>query len=147
MGNSSKEENKNIIEESILLQNEQFNKINEKIEKCLFKIININNKNNIGFLCKIPFPDENNLLSVLITNNIILNENKIEIILSNNESKKLLINESRKFYQNEKYNNITIIEIVENDNIAKDLFGEIDNQIFKLELEWEKNKYLFFNKN
>ena len=145
---SKKKQTENINQESILLSNEEFNKINEKIEKYLCKIININNKNNSGFLCKIPFPDENNLLSVLITNNIILNENKIlEIILSNNESKKLLINEYRKIYTNEKYNNITIIEIVENDNIDTNLFAEIDNQIFKLDLEWEKNKYLSFNQN
>ena len=48
-------------------------------------------KQELGFLCKIPF--NNNLLSVLITNNHILNKNdidhdKIINIMINNEVKK-----------------------------------------------------------
>ena len=44
-----------------------------------------------GFFTKIPFPDNNNLLPVLITNNHILNEsvlNNREIVISQNDNKK-----------------------------------------------------------
>ena len=42
-----------------------------KKKKCK---INIKNKKGIGYFCKIPFPNENNLLSVLIINNYIIDE-------------------------------------------------------------------------
>ena len=42
----------------------------EQMKKKVCKI-NIGNKKGIGFFCKIPFPDINNLLPVLITNYII----------------------------------------------------------------------------
>ena len=38
-----------------------------------------------GFFCKIPFPDMNNMLPVLITNNHIINE---EILYNNNRNKR-----------------------------------------------------------
>ena len=49
------------------------------MENCIFKIFNDDGKNGTGFFCRIPFPDENNLLlNVLIINNHILNENNLD---------------------------------------------------------------------
>ena len=56
------------------------------MENCICKIYPENGKKGSGFFCKIPL--NNNLLSVLITNNHILNENDIE----NNKIIKLSIN-------------------------------------------------------
>ena len=49
-----------------------------QMENCICKIVNDDGRKGTGFFCKIPFPDENNVLSVLITNNHVLNENDIE---------------------------------------------------------------------
>ena len=45
----------------------------EQMKKTLCKI-NRGNKKGNGFFCKIPFRDDNNLLTVLITNNYIIDE-------------------------------------------------------------------------
>ena len=52
-------------------------KILSQMENCICKI-DQNGKKGTGFFCKIPFPDNNNLLNVLITNYHILNQNDIE---------------------------------------------------------------------
>jgi len=49
-----------------------------QMENCICKIVKDNGEKGTGFFCSIPFPDENNLLKVLITNNHILNENDIK---------------------------------------------------------------------
>ena len=63
--------------------------INEQIKKNLYKI-NFSKKSNIiGAFCKVQFPDEKNLLPLLITSDIVLdrlymdNENEIKISLFN----------------------------------------------------------------
>ena len=49
-----------------------------QMENCICKIVKDNGHKGTGFFCLIPFPDNNNLLKVLITNNHILNENDIQ---------------------------------------------------------------------
>ena len=99
----------------------------EQMKKKICRI-NIGNKKGIGFFCKIPFPDYNNLLPVLITNNYIIdelilkNEKKIKIII-NNEEKEIEL-ENRIKYINNEYD-ITIIEIKNKDKINNYL--ELDN--------------------
>ena len=44
----------------------------EQMERNICKI-NIGMNQGTGFFCKIPFPNENNMLPVLITNNHIIN--------------------------------------------------------------------------
>ena len=89
------------------------------------------NKGN-GFFTKIPFPDDENLLPVLITNNHIIDEsylkNNKEIIISQDDDNRIqLVLKNRIIYTNEKYD-ITIIEIKENkDNIK--YFLELDKNI------------------
>ena len=89
-----------------------------------------------GFFCKIPFPDECQLLKVLITNNHVLGEkdiidgNIIPISLNNDIiNLEIHINNSRKTYTNPLYD-ITIIEIIPSDNITEFLFLDIDYQIY-----------------
>ena len=86
-------------------------------------LIKNNGRKGTGFFSKIPFPDKNNLLNVLITNNHILNEKDIEnnkilkLIMYNKEKKikkEIKIDESRKRYTYKKEEegiDITIIEI------------------------------------
>jgi len=49
-----------------------------QMENCICKIVKDNGVKGTGFFCKIPFPDENNLLYALIINNHVLNENDIK---------------------------------------------------------------------
>ena len=76
-----------------------------QMENCICKIIKDDGKKGTGFFCIIPFPERNNLLNVLITNNHILNENDIEndkiikLIMYNKEQnieKEIKIDNSRK---------------------------------------------------
>ena len=48
-------------------------KIIKQMERNICKII-IGEEQGTGFFCKIPFPDLNNMLSVFITNNHIINK-------------------------------------------------------------------------
>ena len=94
--------------------------INKKLENYICKIYNNESNFEIGFLCKIPFPDEFNLLPVLISNNNILNLDDIIINISfeNDKVIKYINNiKGRKTYYNNKYN-LSIIEILQDkDNI------------------------------
>ena len=111
-----------------------------QMENCICKIIKDNGTKGTGFFCKIPFPDKNNLLNVLITNNHILNENDIEnnkiikLIMHNKNQKiekRIKIDDSRKKYT-KIGDDITIIEIKPNkDDI--NYFLEIDDEILELE--------------
>ena len=107
--------------------------------KNCFCNIKFNNKsiNVIGFFCKIPFPDKQNLLSVLIINNKILQNDVFTIgknihfeFFGDNESinHTLEIDESRKIYTNDI---ITIIEIKKTDKLSIDYFLKIDDELFK----------------
>ena len=100
----------------------------KQMEKSICKIL-INDENKgTGFFCKIPFPDNNNKLSVLITNNHVINDlNKNITIYYDNKIKEIEL-ENRKKYTNKEYD-ITIIEIKEKDKIEEYL--EIDEEIMK----------------
>ena len=97
--------------------------------------INIGAKRGTGFFCKIPFPNNENMLSVFITNNHVINEdflkNKngtITIIEKEDEDEKIINIKNRITYTSKEYD-ITIIEIKEYDNINN--FMELDDGIIK----------------
>ena len=106
----------------------------EQMKKCICKI-KLDNKQGTGFFCKIPFPDINNRLSALITNNHIINEkelyqndSKIYISIKDKDSIKELNLNNRQKYTNKEYD-ITIIEIKEEDDINDYL--ELDDIIIE----------------
>jgi len=110
-------------------------KIIEQMEKNICKI-NIAKNQGTGFFTKIPFPNQNNMLPVLITNNHIINNDrlskehmKIKLDIKEEkdikEIKEIKLNNRMK-YTNEEYD-ITIIEIKEEDNINNYL--ELDDII------------------
>ena len=53
---------------------ESSRKIIEQMENAICQI-KTENMQATGFFCRIPFPDKNNMLPVLITNNHIINDN------------------------------------------------------------------------
>ena len=104
----------------------------EQMEKNICRI-KIGEEKGTGFFCKIPFPDKDNMLSVFITNNHIIDENilykedsKIEIEIMEEKDIKMINLDNKKKYTNKEYD-ITIIEIKEEDNINNYL--ELDNNI------------------
>ena len=107
-----------------------------------------------GFFCKIPFPNENNTLPVLIIdynsfeNSLFMNNDKIKFSLNKNKiSHEILVDNNRKFYLDE-INNIAIIEIKQSDNLDINLFLEIDEKIFGNKINVIINKdpiYLIYN--
>ena len=78
-----------------------------QMENCICQIVKNNGEKGTGFFCRIPFPDEKNLLNVLITNNHVLNgsdikkDKIIKFIMYNKgkeieEEKEIRIDNSRK---------------------------------------------------
>ena len=104
----------------------------EQMKKCVCKI-KLKDIQGTGFFCKIPFPDINNRLSVIITNNHIINEellntkgSKIIIDIKEEDSLKEISLDNRITFTNREYD-ITLIEIKETDNINNYL--ELDELI------------------
>ena len=131
-------------------------KMVKQMEECICKI-KVGSNENIGIFCKIPFPNESNLLPVLITTNLIINEEllykkeeSISIFILKEEEKKLDHDEiklvdlnNRIKYTNKKYD-ITIIEIKEQDNIKNYL--ELDDNIIDDILDDNKTNEIYKQK-
>ena len=114
-----------------------------------------------GFLCKIPYPKEDDLLKVLITNNHVLDQETLEksekIYLEiNNEQKKLDLTVERKIWT-DKHFDYTIIEILRtdifNNYLILDYIVNDENYNTKKLLNSSiilaasmENKQIFFNK-
>ena len=117
-----------------------------QLEKCICKIIKDVGNTGTGFFCKIPYPDQFNLLPVLITNNHVLGENNLEhycnirfTINDDNIEKNILIGDSRLVFTDKEID-ITIIEIKPIDKIIH--FLDIDEDIL---IEEEKDNNLYGN--
>ena len=131
-----------------------------QMENCICKIVKDNGAKGTGFFCTIPFPDENNLLNALITNNHVLNENDIEndkiikFIVYNKEKnieeeKEIRIDNSRKkltIKKDKEGIDITIVEIKSNkDNINN--FLKIDDKILELKCKRKSIYILHYPKD
>ena len=97
-------------------------KIKKQMKKGICKIIINKNERGTGFFSKIPFPDVNNMIKVLITNHHIINEeyinknNSIKIKIKSEEDILNINLKNRIIFTNEEYDT-TIIEIKESDGI------------------------------
>ena len=114
---------------------EQMDIIKEKMKKSICKIIN-DKGCGTGFFCKIPFPDEFNLLPVIITNYHVIDQNdlkqgkRIQFSLNNDQLNfNILIDNSRKTYTNKEYD-VTIIEIKQIDGLNGYSLLEIDEHLY-----------------
>jgi len=127
---------------------ETLEKINEQMKNSSCKIECIEKGNGSGFFSLIPFPNKAKLLPVLMTNNHVLpKEDIIKGKKININMKKInfniLLDESRRVYTNKKYD-ITIIEIKNNDGLDFNKFLEIDDSIYKGNLqEYFKNRSIY----
>ena len=106
----------------------------QQMRKTICKI-RIAEMQGTGFFCKIPFPDLNNMLRVLITNNHIINRDllfqkdaQISIGIKEEIDYKVFNLNDRIKYTNEEFN-ITIIEIKDEDKINS--FLELDDALIK----------------
>ena len=107
-------------------------KLVEQMEKDICKII-VEKDRGTGLFCKIPFPNKETMLNVLITNNHIINddllyntERNIKIKIEEEENEKVINLNNRLRYTSKKYDT-TIIEIKEEDKINN--FLELDDDI------------------
>ena len=124
---------KTLIDHSESVPHESLKYILAQMENCICKI-KFKGGYGTGFFCAIPFPDLNNLLPVLITNNHVLGKKDIkigkEIIFTTNNEKnfyKISIDARRKVYTKEKPFDITIIELIKEYKNA--IFLEIDEYL------------------
>ena len=114
--------------------------IYEQNHNSVCKIIKGDKSFGTGFLCKIPFESDLNLLPVLITcNHVLSNEDledgkQIKLIFDDKNIKTLFIDKSRKIYKsNADDYDITMIEIKNNDGFNPYNMLEIDYDIKKEE--------------
>ena len=117
-----------------LISYESTVKIKEQMEKNICKI-NIGDEQGTGFFCKIPFPDKNNMIPVLITNNHVIDEKilsekskKIPVIIKEKDAPINLILQNRIKYTNESYD-ITIIKLEKEEEDIINNFLELDDII------------------
>ena len=115
---------------------EQLDIIKQKMEKSICKIKCPKGGFGTGFFCKIPFPNELNLLPLIITNYHVLDETDLKIgnsfifSLKNDELIfKILFDNKRKTYTNEQYD-ITMIELKQSDELKGYSFLDIDDNVF-----------------
>ena len=94
-----------------------------QMKNCICKIYMDDGSKGTGFFCKIPYPNKDHLLAVLVTNNHVINEShlgndkSIYFSIDNDKIKNRIIIGDRKVYTSELYDT-TIIEIYEDkDNI------------------------------
>ena len=113
---------------------EKIKEILHQMENFICRIKIDNNIKGTGTFCKIPFPDKDNLLPVLITNNHLIKENllnnenaNVNLYIKGQASKNINLNDRIK-YTNELFD-ITIIELKAKDEITHYL--EIDDNIIK----------------
>ena len=115
---------------------EGLEKILFQMKNCICKIYKNDGTKGTGFFCRIPFPDESNLLHALFTNNHVLDQtdlenNKIIEISINNEKEErnIKIDNKRRIFTNPQLD-ITIIEINPyKDKLNSNNFLEIDENI------------------
>ena len=125
----------------------QIKRIYEQMNKSICKIVD---HKGSGFICRIPYPNNLNLLPVLITCNHVLKNEDVkpgsEIKLVFEEEEKILkIDDERKIYKSLKDEyDITIIEIKKTDGFDFKNFLEVDENIFNDNLDkLFKNKTIY----
>jgi len=124
--------------------------IMEQMERNICKInIGKNRGRGTGFFCEIPFPDENNMLPVFITNNHVINEkllyeenSTIEVEIKEFGVKTINLNNRMK-YTNKDYD-ITIIEVKDTDVLGNNL--ELDDNIINNVIKNENKNEKYINK-
>ena len=143
--NSNDFNDKNIINE-YRLHNQCNINLRDFSSFCVFAIksiciIKIGNEDGYGtgFFCKIPYPNAEDLLEVLITNNHVLNKQYFEFSKTINleidkKSHLIDLNKYRKIWTNEQYD-YTIVEIKKIDNIQNFLF--YDTNIIKQDFSYK----------
>ena len=106
----------------------------KQMEKNICKIT-VGNDQGTGFFCEIPFPNKDNMLKVLITNNHVINDSilkkpdaVIPLDIEEEAKTKYLNLNNRIKYTSEKYDT-TIIELKENDEIKNYL--QLDEKIME----------------
>ena len=114
--------------------------IKEQMKKCICHIKSSVWEDITGFFCGILFPDKYLKLPVLIATSKIMekmSEEKIIFLNVDNNQLKLTIKleNNRKIFIDEKYD-ITIIEIKRTDGLDINSFLDIDNQIFKNDINF-----------
>ena len=107
-------------------------KIGKQMEKCVVKIIK--GKGGSGFFLEIPNKKNGKKILVLITNNHVIeiddvkNEDTLIDYCFDNGEKKNFKMKGRKRYSNEIYD-ITIIEMLDSDNLKDENFLELDDEV------------------
>ena len=125
--------------------------IKEQKENNVCKIVKENGVTGTGFLCIIPFPDKLHPLPVLLTCNHVLKDDdikpgkEIKLIFNDTIEKILKIDDSRMIYTSQENEfDTTIIEIRNEDNFDINNMLEIDNNIYKDNLnQFYKDKTIY----
>ena len=116
---------------------DKFDIISKQKEKGICKIMKNENPIGTGFLCNIigEYLGEYKKRKALITAYHVLGKedlkigNEIKLVFNDNKEKIIKIEDSRRICANEK-DDITIIEIIDKDNLNKNIILELDDSIY-----------------
>ena len=140
-----------LIGKPALISYETTEEILNQMKNNICKIKTQKGEQGTGFFCKIPFPSQEQLLPVLITNNHVINQESLNnneniSIMIRNEKKAKIINLNKRInYTNPEYD-ITIIELTKEDNI-QNFFELDDNILYNILEENDKNEDKDVNSN
>ena len=124
-----------ILDSPSMLSYECTEKILNQMKECVCKIF-FGDTLGTGFICKIPFPDRENMKMVLITNNHIIDNTlfnkEIELIFEKrNISIKINLNISKRMKYTNKTYDITIIDIKEEEEEDINDWLELDDSVIE----------------
>ena len=113
---------------------DKFDIISKQKEKSICKIMKNENPIGTGFLCNIIGEYKNKRKALITAYHVLGKEdlkigNEIKLIFNDNKEKIIKIEDSRRIYANE-IDDIVIIEIIDKDNLNKNIILELDDSIY-----------------
>ena len=130
-----KKENERVVPGNLIyLNSDQFEIIGQQKDKSICKIINIKKEIGTGFLCYVIGEYKNKRKALITAYHVLGKEdlkigNEIKLVFNDNKEKIIKLEDSRRIYANE-IDDITIIEILDNDNLNKNILLELDDSIY-----------------
>jgi len=121
---------------------DKFDIISKQKEKGICKIMKNENPIGTGFLCYVIGEYKNKRKALITAYHVLGKEdlkigNEIKLVFNDNKEKIIKIEDIRRIYANEN-DDITIIEIIDKDNLNKNIILELDDSIYNTNINFKK---------
>ena len=125
----------------IYFNTDKFEIIGQQKDKSICKIMKNENPIGTGFLCYVIGEYKNKRKALITAYHVLGKEdlkigNEIKLVFNDNKEKIIKLEDSRRIYANE-IDDITIIEILDNDNLNKNILLELDDSIYNTNINFK----------